>query len=192
MAFATGGTERMRIDTGGNLLVGKTANSGTTLGAQMNADGSVTSARTSSSNSDLTWFTWSIGAGAARFYVGMGGTVYATSTSISAISDQSLKENVVDIEPSLDKVMSLRPIRFDWKPEMQIEQKQIQGFIAQDIEQVLPDLVYDYQYNQTEVKKSIKMGDMIPTLVKAIQEQQAIITNLKSRIEALEAKNDTI
>jgi 5'-deoxynucleotidase YfbR-like HD superfamily hydrolase len=84
--------------------------------------------------------------------------------------------------------MSLRPVRFDWKEEMQIEQKQIQGFIAQEVESVLPDLVYGYQYNDTETKKSIKMGDMIPTLVKAIQEQQAIINDLKARIEALEKK----
>ena len=69
---------------------------------------------------------------------------------------------------------------------MQIEQKQIQGFIAQEVESIFPDLVYDYQYNESEIKKSIKMGDMIPTLVKAIQEQQTIIDDLKARITELE------
>jgi hypothetical protein len=190
----TGGTEVCRFTYGGNLLVGttnssNTAGSGVKLVPDPTFGATICTVVGSATSGSFSGFNlYSTGSGSQRFYADYGGTLHAVSTSIAAISDQSLKENVVNIEPSLDKVMSLRPVRFDWKEEMQIEQKQIQGFIAQEVESVLPDLVYGYQYNDTETKKSIKMGDMIPTLVKAIQEQQAIINDLKARIEALEKK----
>jgi len=67
--------------------------------------------------------------------------------------------------------------------------------VAQEVEQVLPDLVFDFKYNDTETKRGLKMGDMLPTLVKAIQElsalvtaQSATITSLTERITALEGK----
>lgn len=129
---------------------------------------------------------YSTGAGAYRFYVGWGGTIYATSASISAISDATLKENVRDLETGLTEVMALRPRRFDWKNG---DAQNVAGFVAQEVEQVLPELVTDYVYNKDEegnniIKKSLKMGDILPTLVNAIQEQQAIINQLKARLDA--------
>ena len=93
-----------------------------------------------------------------------------------------------DLDVGLNEVMALKPRRFDWKEETEIDEKNIAGFIAQEVADVLPELVYDYQYNETETKKALKMGDMLPTLVKAIQEQQTIINDLKARVTALEAK----
>jgi hypothetical protein len=117
----------------------------------------------------------------------MAGSVNATSTSITAISDITLKQNIRDLETGLTQVMALKPRRFDWKEETQIGETNVAGFIAQEVEQVLPELVYEYKYNDNETKKSIKMGDILPTLVKAIQEQQALITSLTARITALES-----
>jgi len=127
---------------------------------------------------------------AYRFYVSYGVTVYATSTSISAISDQTLKTNIRDIDTGLNEIMALRPRRFDW---LNGDAANVAGFVAQEVETVLPDLVSDYVYNKDEndnnvVKKSVKMGDILPTLVKAVQEQQAQIEILTSRIAALENK----
>ena len=48
---------------------------------------------------------------------------------------------------------------------------------------VLPDLIGDFMHDDLDDAKSVKMGDMIPTLVKAIQEQQTIIDDLKSRLD---------
>jgi hypothetical protein len=187
-------TERMRIDSGGNVLVGTTNSSSTAGGGfKLLPDAtfggnlmSVVGAATS--NSFQGYYLYSTGAGAARFYVGYGGTIFATSTSITAISDESLKENVRDLDVGLNEVMALKPRRFDWKEETEIDEKNVAGFIAQEVADVLPELVYDYQYNETETKKALKMGDMLPTLVKAIQEQQTIINDLKARVETLEAK----
>jgi hypothetical protein len=192
MVFRTQNTERMRIDSSGNLLVGQTTLSNTTVGGAITSGGIVYSSVAGSNN---CYTLYSTAASAFRFYVTTGGQINATSTSITAISDLSLKENIRDLETGLTQVMALKPRRFDWKEETKIDQKNVAGFIAQELEQVLPELVYEYQYNATETKKSIKMGDILPTLVKAIQELKAIndtqaetINALTARIVALESR----
>jgi hypothetical protein len=176
-------TERMRINSSGNVLVGKTTTSETTVGFNINTLGSAIS-----SGTDNYWVAYNTSASAYRFYVSPAGTINATNTSITAISDLSLKENIRDLETGLAQVMALKPRRFDWKEETKIDQKNVAGFIAQELEQVLPELVYEYQYNATETKKSIKMGDILPTLVKAIQELKAINDTQAETINALTAR----
>ena len=186
LVFSTNDTERARIDSSGNLLVGTTdANPNSGNGVKINAG---TGARTSvvgsaDTNANFAFTAYSTSAAAYRFQVGYGGTIYATSTSITAISDASLKTNVRDLETGLTEVMALQPRRFDW---INGDASNVAGFIAQEVKQVLPDLVEDYQYSDEETKLGLKMGDILPTLVKAIQEQQALITQLTARITALE------
>jgi hypothetical protein len=172
-------TQAMTLDAGGNLLVG-TTNSSITAGVGSKfIPGVVGLVKSETTNSTSNYHMYSTGAGAFRFYVGDGGTIFATSTSISAISDVSLKENVRDLETGLDEVMALRPRRFDWKNG---DGENVAGFIAQEVETVLPDLVYDYQYTADETKKSLKMGDILPTLVKAIQELKAEVDSLRAQL----------
>jgi len=178
-------TERARIDSSGNLLVGTTdANPNSGTGVKINAG---TGARTSvvgaaDTNANFALTVYATGPAAYRFQVGYGGTIYATSTSITAISDASLKTNVRDLETGLTEVMALQPRRFDW---INGDASNVAGFIAQEVKQVLPDLVEDYQYSDEETKLGLKMGDILPTLVKAIQEQQALITQLQADVAAL-------
>jgi hypothetical protein len=185
--FLTNGAERARIDSSGNLLVGTTdANPNSGDGVKMNAG---TGARTSivgaaDTNANFAITVYSRSPSAYRFQVGWGGTIYATSTSITAISDASLKTNVRGLETGLTEVMALQPRRFDW---INGDASNVAGFIAQEVQQVLPDLVENYQYSDEETKLGLKMGDILPTLVKAIQEQQALITTLTARITALES-----
>jgi hypothetical protein len=77
--------------------------------------------------------------------------------------------------------MSLQPRRFDWKNG---DGENVAGFIAQEVETVLPDLISDYKHEELDDAKSVRMGDMIPTLVKAIQEQQTQIDELKAKLES--------
>jgi hypothetical protein len=173
----------------GNLLLGKTSVSATSgNGIQLISGGSypeiniVNAETTYIRNSFLSY---SSGASAYRFYVDMAGTIHATSTSIAAISDASLKTNIKPLETGLKEIMLLQPRRFDW---LNGDGTNVAGFIAQEVEVVLPDLVGDYMYDHNVTKKQLKMGDMLPTLVKAVQELSAKNDALEARIAALESK----
>jgi hypothetical protein len=183
---------RVRIDSSGNALF-NTTDSSTTSGfgvkiLKNSFDPVVSQVNLASTSAVTTWNTYSTGASAFRFYVGLNGTVYATNTSISAISDQRLKENIRNLDVGLAEVLALKPRTFDWKEGKGKDSKNDRGFIAQEFEQVFPDLIdtwKDVVPKGEEPYKSVRQ-DLIPVLVKAIQEQQAIIEQLKQRIVALE------
>jgi len=175
-------TERMRLDSSGNLLVGKTSFSDTTVGFQVEPSGRTTSTMSSATSGTASFNLYSTGAGAYRFYVTLDGQIRATNTSILAISDASLKENVRDLDKGLDTINALQPRRFDWKNG---DGNDIMGFIAQEVEEVMPELVHDYKYSDEETKLGLKMGDMVPSMVKAIQELSAQVNELKAEVAAL-------
>ena len=180
-------SERARIDVSGNLLVGTTSSSNTSGSgvkiSKPSSDGKIMVVGATSTDSQDGYQLYSTGASAFRFFVQYTGQINATSTSINGISDVSLKENIRDLDKGLETILALQPRRFDWKNG---DGNDIMGFVAQEVKTVLPELVHDYKYNHQETKLGLKMGDMIPTLVKAIQEQQATITALTARIEQLE------
>jgi hypothetical protein len=168
-------TQAMSLTAAGTLLVGKTSSDGGVVGVEARADGSIWSAVSASTNAVSTLNTYSTGAGAFRFYVGMGGTVYATSTTITAISDQRLKENIRDLDDGLATVMALKPRKFDWKAGKGKDIKNDRGFIAQEFETVLPDMIEQWRDPAPEGEEPYKAvnANLIPTLVKAIQELKA-------------------
>ena len=178
--FKSAGSNRMVIDSSGHLLVGKTSAAVTVQGTEIRSNGEFFSTIPSPFT---TLHVYSSTAQAYRFYVTHAGQIHATSTSITGISDERLKENIVDLETGLSEVMALQPRRFDWKNG---DGENVAGFIAQEVETVLPELIGDFKHDSLTDAKSLRMGDMLPTLVKAIQEQQTIIDDLKSRIETLE------
>ena len=173
-------SEALRIDASGNLLVAKTSASGTTLGPELRANGQINAA---SAGDFLNMYSTS--GSAYRFYVTNAGTINATSTSIQAISDASLKENIRDLDKGLETINALQPRRFDWKSG---DGNDIMGFVAQEVESVLPELVHEYKYTDEETKLALKMGDMIPSMVKAIQELSAQVAELKTEVTALKGE----
>ena len=188
-------TQAMTLDASGNLLVGQTTQSYSTvgfsvLGSGSGANGTVNSCLSTSTNATSSYNLYSTGAGAFRFYVTMDGTIHAAITSISAISDQTLKTNIRDLDTGLSEIMALQPRRFDW---LNGDGTNVAGFISQEVQTVLPDLVNSAKYSidengETVNKLFLKMGDMIPTMVKAIQELSAQVTTLQSQVTALESK----
>ena len=189
LIFGTNGSERGRFDSSGNLLVASTNSSMTTgTGIKLTAAGGGASTPTlglvgnSSDNGQGSYHLYSSSLSQYQFYVTYGGTIYARSTSITGLSDISEKENIRDLETGLNTVLALQPRRFDWKNGSGTN---VSGFIAQEVQSVLPDLVESYKISDEENKLGLKMGDMIPTLVKAIQEQQALITQLQADIATL-------
>jgi hypothetical protein len=183
-------TQAMTLDASGNLLVGKTSTSDTVVGVLVSPNGSVSQTNAASANTTVVNAIYSTGASAYRFYVGLGGTVYATNTTISAISDQRYKENVRDLDIGLDAVMALKPRKFDWKEGKGKNTKNDRGFIAQEFEQVFPDLIDEWKDPAPEGEEPYKSvrQDLIPVLVKAIQELKAELDAAKVKIAALEAK----
>lgn len=189
IVFITNETERMRLDASGNLLVGTTSASASSgegikllAGASSNNICVVQSGSTSATDA---YHLYSTGAGAYRFYVDMGGTVHATSIVISAISDERLKENIKDIDTGLNAVLSLKPRRFDWKDGKGQNKKNAAGFIAQEFAEVFKDSVSTSLAGDDGIEYlTMSHEELIPSLVKAIQELSAKVTALEAQLGA--------
>ena len=172
-------TAKMTLDASGNLLIKKTSASGSTLGVELLATGQINGATANQDNLNI----YNTTAAAYRFYVSSAGTIFATNTTISAISDARFKENVEDIDVGLGAILALKPRKFDWKDGKGKNIKGDRGFIAQEFETVFPNLIDEWKDNAPEGEapyKSVRQ-DLIPVLVKAIQE-------LTARVQTLEAK----
>ena len=89
-------------------------------------------------------------------------------------SDRARKKNVVPLtHHSLADILKLQPVEYQWK-NPDLDQTTQYGFIAQDVEQIIPEIV-----NGIEGNKGISYISLVPMLVKAVQELQAQIDELK-------------
>ena len=177
------GNPRGIFDGSGNFLVGKTALNAAVVGLQVSTTGQVNSTLAGSTSATLSYALYSAGASAYRFYVGMDGTINATSIVITAISDERLKENIRDLDTGLSTVMALKPRRFDWKEGKGQDKKNAAGFIAQEFETVFPESVGVSKAGGDGIEyKNINHETLIPTLVKAIQELKAEVDSLKQQL----------
>ena len=95
--------------------------------------------------------------------------------TVDSASDVILKENIKTIDNALDKVTKLRGVEYDYKEN----KKHSIGVIAQEVEEVLPELV-----NGSE-QKSVAYGNIAAVLIEAIKEQNEVINKMKKEIEDL-------
>jgi hypothetical protein len=197
LVFTVNAAERARIDSSGRLIVGSTTSNG---------DGSVEGvARSNSTPGVVAGSRTSGDVGSAallvtkfdndsttsqvfqRFSINNNGTASgqinangANAVAFGSWSDARLKENIVNLPPQLANVMALRPVEFDY-----IESEgggHQTGFIAQELQAVYPDAIGERQDGMLTVTGWSKTE---ARLVKAIQEQQAIIEQLKADVAAL-------
>jgi hypothetical protein len=147
----------------------------------------VTSSTNRAANSAFNFFA-AVANNVEQFRVAGNGVIFAQNTTVQSISDQRLKENIRNASEGLDVITALRPVRYDWKEGYGNDRKDQLGFIAQEMEAVFPEAVSEWQVNKEDetVYKTVGPAALIPVLVKAIQEQQAIIQTLTDRITALE------
>jgi hypothetical protein len=180
LAFATSDTERMRIDSSGNVLVGTA-----TVGGKLTvfaASGVGARIRVQDLGPTVMQFRNSQDLGGTITIQSGGGTSYNTT------SDYRLKEDILPMIGALDKVSQLKPVTYKWK----IGGSDGQGFIAHELQEVVPDCVtgekdaVDAEGNP--VYQGVDTSFLVATLTAAIQEQQTIINDLKARVTALEAK----
>lgn len=111
-------------------------------------------------------------------------------------SDEKLKENVKPLENSLSKIKLLKGVSYNMKKEfynvkdpalltnIMDNNKKDMGFLAQEVKEVLPDLVI---LDTTSNLYSVNYVKLIPVLVEAMKEQQNIIEDLAAKIESIEA-----
>lgn len=100
-------------------------------------------------------------------------------------SDISLKKNVANLPAGLDEVVELRPVVWQWKNKDVGEDREY-GFIAQEVEKIIPDLVSIDTWIDGTKRKFLSTEKMVPFIVAAIKEQQREIDYLKARLERLE------
>jgi hypothetical protein len=121
----------------------------------------------------------------------MGGIVGngVDNVQFASISDVREKTNIESINGSLDKIKALNPVEFDWITSGEHCKA---GFIAQEVEEVFPEFVVENMASEGEEERKGLTGGMtggiVAHLVKAIQEQQAMIEELKAEVTALKQK----
>jgi hypothetical protein len=218
LAFTTAsGTERMRIDSSGNLLVGRTdaiaarvCITNTSGNASINcgdaADGTaygmvqiVRAANQPDNKFHLSFIrsgnkiagmgfldnsdTLAIQNTSDNLGAGVGLTNGATSWS--TVSDERKKNIIGNVENALTKLADWRTVYFKYKTDEESTPQRV-GLIAQDVLATLPEAV---TAEEDELKTlQVRYTETVPLLVKAIQEQQAMIETLTTRLNALEGK----
>jgi hypothetical protein len=202
------------------LLPGGT-NNGATFDIQSIGDGGGGTDVYFDINNYGNFFRWRFGSAGGmlqRMYLGSGGQLWIAST-ITQNSDARLKEQVAPLEGSLAKVLALNGVSYRWKEDARnISDRKSVGFIAQDVEKVMPEVVSEdedgyksvqYQNIVSYVVEAVKelhaslesfrkdvlarldrMGSRQAEQEELIRAQQATIENLEQRIRKLEAAGD--
>jgi len=109
-----------------------------------------------------------------------------STTSFNTSSDYRLKEDIVDMEGSIERLKDLKPCNFRWKSDG----TRVDGFIAHEAQEVVPEAVHGtkdaVKEDGTPDYQGIDQAKLVPLLTKALQEAVAKIEALEVRISTLE------
>jgi hypothetical protein len=218
MRFVMGTTEAMRITSGGNLLIGTTTDDGNKLkvtgtasitgnifltgymrsstGYETRIDGSAGITPTFYLSNVANNRVWNIQLGASNelttwYYDGSSWSAkgYQTTSGVWTNSDIRKKKDIEDLNYGLDEILKLKPKKYKYIHDIdnKLNGKKDMGFIAQEVIDIIPEAVGSYIENDTEFL-SMSYANLVPILVKAIQEQQAQIQSLQEQINILQTK----
>ncbi|HEX6258322.1 MAG TPA: tail fiber domain-containing protein [Candidatus Saccharimonadales bacterium] len=98
-------------------------------------------------------------------------------------SDMTLKEQVEALESPLEKILALKPVTWRWKDDA--NSKPNYGFIAQEVEEIMPELVTIEPWEDGTPKKFLNANNILPYAVGAIKEQQANIQSIHQQLTHL-------
>jgi len=188
-------TQAMTLDASGNLLVGTTSQLQSSRFSVLGT-GNIGDFRTSSA-SGYPVVCENTASGSTNMVIFLSGASTTTVGSITyngsltlynTTSDQRLKTNIVNAPSALSKINSIQIRSFDWK---ETGNHIDFGVIAQELKQVAPETVTQGEDKEDgSIKRAwaVDTSVLVPAMIKAIQEQQALIESLTTRLTALESK----
>ena len=185
VAITTGGTQRAVVDASGNLLVGTTSS---VAKLHVLANAAVVDPVTVSNSDSGSGSQFAIVF--RRNTSTVVGSIQTTNvaTSYNTSSDYRLKENIAPMTGALAKVALLKPCVYKWK----VDGSDGQGFIAHELAEVEAGCVTGEKdavdADGNPKYQGIDTSFLVATLTAAIQEQQAIITQLQADVAALKAQ----
>jgi len=175
--FVTGGSERMRILSTGQVSFGT---SSPLAGSRMFTLASASNPYGFTTQNDATTGTMFVAVFHSNGASAIGSiTTSNTATAFNTSSDYRLKENIQPLENGLERLNNLKPVKFDWKEDGTSSE----GFIAHEAQEVFSDAVTGKK--DGEEMQGMDYGRITPLLVKAIQE-------LTTKLEAAEARITTL
>jgi hypothetical protein len=182
---ASSPTERMRITSGGDVLIGQSTNPATSrvvIQVQTGTANGVNAQITSNTGTSYPWSNYN----ASGTYVG-GIACTSTATSFPTSSDYRLKQNVQPLVNATALIAQLKPSVFEFKEDTGT---QVQGFIAHELQEVVPLAVIGEKdavnANGNPIYQGVDAAKLVPLLTAALQEALAEIESLKARVTALE------
>ena len=186
MTLFTNDTERMRITSGGDMILQGVNSSKIHFYRAYSGDPSnVGMALFNTSGTTVVSLN---GNGGGIYTASLGtGIVYSSGGLLTSTnpSDERLKDNIENISWGLDEILKLRPVNYTWKDDP-IDQGIQYGFIAQEVQEVMPEAVKEF--GEETKYLGLEKEAIYVTLVKAIQEQQEQIKSLTEQVEALKSQ----
>jgi hypothetical protein len=204
------GTEAMRIDSSGNVLLNRaTQISSEKFGIEVSGSTQFAYLRSTGTSGNPTLFriasgvfSGGIGAsgnfiycedgGSSKFYVLGNGGIANYSASNTNLSDRREKTNFAPAGEYLSKICNIPVQTFNFIDQNLEEDGDLTlGVVAQDVQAVAPELITESNWGTEEAPKmrlSIYQTDLQYALMKCIQEQQALITQLQADVAALKAQ----
>jgi hypothetical protein len=188
MRMFTANSERMRIDSSGNLHVActthqasaSTGSGGYTLG----------SLGVSARANDVAHYFNRIGTDGSAIEFRKNGSIVGSAsvtssgTTYNTTSDARLKTDIQPIADATDRLMQMNPVSHKWVADPEADA--VVGFIAQEMQEIVPEAVSGTP--DGEEMMSMDYGRITPVLVAALQDAHRKIEELESRLAAVEAK----
>jgi hypothetical protein len=206
-AFITNDTERMRITSGGNVLINRSSLSGDAGGAlfqlsQSNANwihyientastgtiyGSYINFKNQAPNNNVSFFTYFADSSAPRFYVYSNGGLANYQGNDVNLSDERVKKDIIPLESYWDKFKAIEIVKFKYKDQTHDDFNI--GVIAQQVEAVAPEFIDVDGWGETPEDgvplKSVYTADLHHATIKVLQEAMLRIEEQQQQIEEL-------
>ena len=178
LKFATGGSERMRVNSLGNVGIGDTSNIAKLMVQSNFSSYTGVNVKNNNSNNSGVFINFMNSSGGNAGEIQQTG---ATTVNYSTTSDYRLKENVVTDWDATTRLKQLKPSRFNFITEADTT---VDGFLAHEVQEIVPEAIHGTKdaldANGNAVMQSIDHSKLVPLLVKTIQELEARITALEN------------